>query len=141
MHAGADDDISGRLGKFCHDITLCPAPWARSDAASAGSLQFRGVVSILLADRCGGSQSSSSRDEHRNGDVRIEQVIHIEKESQKGMVVGKGGQSIKRIREQAQASLQELLDHKVHLFIRVKVSKNWANDPDRYREWGLNFEA
>lgn len=80
-------------------------------------------------------------EERRDGGVRIEQVIHIEKDSQKGMVVGKGGQSIKRIREQAQTSLRAMLDREVHLFVHVKVSKKWADDPDRYREWGLNFDA
>lgn len=80
-------------------------------------------------------------EERRNGDVRIDQIIHIEKESQKGMVVGKGGQSIKRIREQAQSALCEILDRKVHLFIQVRVSKRWADDPARFREWGLNFDA
>ncbi len=80
-------------------------------------------------------------EEYRNGEVRIDQVIHIEKESQKGMVVGKGGQSIKRIREQAQSDLSEMFERKVHLFVQVRVSKRWADDPDRFREWGLNFDA
>ncbi|MCZ6605582.1 MAG: GTPase Era [Alphaproteobacteria bacterium] len=80
-------------------------------------------------------------EEHGDGAVRIGQVLHIEKESQKGMVVGKGGRSIKRIREQAQAALEDSLGRKVHLFIRVKVSPKWADEPDRYREWGLNFDA
>jgi len=79
--------------------------------------------------------------DHRNGDVRIEQVIHIERESQKGMVVGKGGATVKRIRERAQASISGILGRKVHLFLRVKVSPRWADEPDRYRDLGLNFDA
>jgi GTP-binding protein Era len=80
-------------------------------------------------------------EEQKSGDARIEQVIHIERESHRGIVIGKGGQSIKRIREQAQISLQEIFGRKVHLFIQVRVSKGWTEDRARYREWGLNFDA
>ncbi len=79
--------------------------------------------------------------ERDDGGVRIEQTIYIERDSQKGIVIGKGGQSIKRIRERAQADLTAMLDRPVHLFIQVKVSENWVNDPFRYREWGLKFDA
>ncbi len=73
--------------------------------------------------------------------MRIGQVIYIERESQKGIVLGKGGQTIKRIRSEAQDELSELLERPVHLFIHVKVRENWVNDPGRYREWGLRYDA
>jgi GTP-binding protein Era len=77
----------------------------------------------------------------KDGSVRVAQVIYIERESQKGIVLGKGGQTIKRIRSEAQQELSEMLDQPVHLFIHVKVRENWVNDPGRYREWGLRYDA
>ncbi len=76
-----------------------------------------------------------------DGSVRIEQSITVERDSQKGIVVGKGGQMIKRIRAEAQQELAELLDRPVHLFVRVRVRENWADNPGHYREWGLRFDA
>lgn len=77
----------------------------------------------------------------RNGDVRIEQTIYVERDSQKGIVLGKGGERIKAIREEAIADLKEFLGCKVHLFIFVKVREKWGDDPERYRDWGLDFNA
>ncbi|NQU70699.1 MAG: GTPase Era [Rhodospirillales bacterium] len=77
----------------------------------------------------------------RNGDVRIEQTIYVERASQKGIVLGKGGERIKAIREEAIADIQEFLGCKVHLFIFVKVREKWGDDPERYRDWGLDFNA
>jgi len=74
-----------------------------------------------------------------NGAVRIEQVVYVERDSQKGIVLGKRGERIKRVRELAQAELQEVLDREVHLFLFVKVRRNWGDDPERYRDWGLDF--
>jgi GTP-binding protein Era len=77
----------------------------------------------------------------KDGSVRVAQVIYVERETQKGIVLGKGGQTIKRIRSEAQQELAELLERPVHLFIHVKVRENWVNDPGRYREWGLRYDA
>ena len=77
----------------------------------------------------------------KDGSVRVGQVIYVERESQKGIVLGKGGQTIKRIRGEAQHELAEMLERPVHLFIHVKVRENWVNDPGRYREWGLRYDA
>ena len=76
-----------------------------------------------------------------DGSVRISQTIFVERDSQKGIVLGKGGATIKKIRAQAQADLAEMLGHDVHLFIHVKVRPNWVNDPGRYREWGLRYDV
>ena len=77
----------------------------------------------------------------KDGSVRVGQVIYVERETQKGIVLGKGGQTIKRIRSEAQQELAELLGQPIHLFIHVKVRENWVNDPGRYREWGLRYDA
>ncbi|MGQ3674736.1 GTPase Era [Xanthobacter sp. TB0139] len=77
--------------------------------------------------------------ELRNGAVRIEQTIYVERESQRKIVLGKGGQAIKAISSEARAELSEIIEAPVHLFLFVKVRENWANDPARYREMGLEF--
>ncbi|NQX80201.1 MAG: GTPase Era [Hyphomicrobiaceae bacterium] len=75
----------------------------------------------------------------RNKSVRIEQTIFVEQESQKKIVIGKNGQSIKAISSQARFELFNILGKKVHLFLFVKVCNNWTNDPARYSELGLKF--
>jgi GTP-binding protein Era len=79
-------------------------------------------------------------EEFQDGAVKITQVIFIAKENQKPIVIGKGGQKIKQIRESAQRELQAMLERPVHLFLFVKVRAGWAEDPERYREMGLDFE-
>lgn len=76
-----------------------------------------------------------------NGAVKVEQVIFVERDSQKGIVLGKGGERIKRIRTLAQEELKDILDRDVHLFLFVKVRENWGEDPERYRDWGLDFST
>ena len=76
-----------------------------------------------------------------NGAVKVEQVIFVERDSQKGIVLGKGGERIKRIRTLAQEELKDILGRDVHLFLFVKVRENWGDDPERYRDWGLDFST
>lgn len=75
----------------------------------------------------------------RDGSVRIEQTIFVERETQRMIVLGKGGQTIKTIGELARKDIGEEIENKVHLFLHVKVRENWADDPARYREMGLEF--
>lgn len=77
--------------------------------------------------------------ERRDGSVRIEQVIFVQRNSQKAIVLGKGGRQIKDIGATARQELAVLLDRKVHLFLFVKVRAGWTDDPERYREMGLEF--
>jgi GTPase len=76
--------------------------------------------------------------EKKNG-VRIEQTIFVERDSQKRIVLGKGGQMIKQLSMEARKELVEILEQPVHLFLFVKVRQDWENDPERYREMGLTF--
>src|SRR5689334_23823132 len=77
--------------------------------------------------------------ELRDGSVRVEQTIFVERESQRKIVLGKGGASIKAIGAEARKEIAEILGVPVHLFLFVKVRENWGDDPDRYREMGLEF--
>lgn len=75
----------------------------------------------------------------KNGDVRIDQTIFVERESQRKIVLGEKGQTIKHIGMAARKEIEEAAEAKVHLFLFVKVREDWANDPERYREMGLEF--
>jgi GTP-binding protein Era len=71
--------------------------------------------------------------------VRIEQTIFVERESQRKIVLGKGGATIKSIGADARKEIAEILGVPVHLFLFVKVRENWGDDPERYREIGIEF--
>lgn len=73
----------------------------------------------------------------RDGSARIEQTIYVARESQKKIVIGEGGRTIKAIGQAARAEIAEAAEQKVHLFLFVKVRENWAEDPERYREMRL----
>ena len=77
--------------------------------------------------------------ELRAGDIRIEQTIYVERESQRKIVLGKGGQTIKAIGEAARREIAEIVEAKVHLFLFVKVREGCGEDPERYRAMGLEF--
>jgi GTP-binding protein Era len=77
--------------------------------------------------------------ERPDGSVRIEQTIYVERESQRKIVLGKGGQIIKAIGAAARKEIAELIEQPVHLFLFVKVREGWSDDPERYREMGLEF--
>jgi len=77
--------------------------------------------------------------EQPDGSVRIEQTIYVERESQRKIVLGKGGQAIKAIGSDARKEIAELIGQRVHLFLFVKIREGWADDPERYREMGLEF--
>jgi len=78
-------------------------------------------------------------EEKKDGSVRIEQVIYIERDSQKKIVLGAKGETIRAIGQAARKEIAEILEQPVHLFLFVKVRENWGDDPERYREMGLDF--
>ncbi|MCC6780226.1 MAG: GTPase Era [Hyphomicrobiales bacterium] len=77
--------------------------------------------------------------ELRDGSTRIEQTIYVERESQRKIVLGKSGQTIKAIGADDRREIAEMIEAPVHLFLFVKVRERWGDDPDRYREMGLEF--
>lgn len=82
---------------------------------------------------------TDSWQERKDGSVRIEQTIFVERESQRKIVLGKAGETIKAISMAARKELTDIVEAPVHLFLFVKVRENWADDPARYREMGLDF--
>jgi GTP-binding protein Era len=82
---------------------------------------------------------TNSWKELKDGSVRIEQTIYVERMSQRKIVLGKGGQTIKAIGAEARREIADMAEHPVHLFLFVKVREAWGDDPERYREIGLEF--
>jgi GTP-binding protein Era len=76
-----------------------------------------------------------------DGSVRIEQLIYVERPSQRAIVLGDHGQRIKAIGARARAELEKLLGRRVHLFLFVKVRENWGEDRERFAAIGLDYEA
>jgi GTPase len=77
--------------------------------------------------------------ELRDGSVRIEQTVYVERDSQRKIVLGKNGKAIKAIGSAARADIAAAIEQPVHLFLHVKVRGGWGDDPERYREMGLEF--
>lgn len=73
--------------------------------------------------------------------VRAEMTIYVERDSQKQIVLGRGGTMIKKIGQAARRELEELLEDRIHLFLFVKVRENWGDDPARYADWNLDYRA
>ncbi|HEY5071098.1 MAG TPA: GTPase Era [Caulobacteraceae bacterium] len=80
-------------------------------------------------------------DERPDGSARIEQEIYVEREGQRAILIGKGGQTLKWIGQASRRELAELLERPVHLFLHVKVKANWTEDRGHYRSLGLDFDA
>ncbi len=79
--------------------------------------------------------------EKEDGSVTISQIIYVEKPGQKGIVLGQGGSKIKTIGQSSRLELEQLFGHRVHVKLFVKVREKWGDDPERFRDWGLDFNA
>lgn len=84
---------------------------------------------------------TTSFEERKDGSVRIEQTIYVERESQRPIVLGANGQTLKWIGQKAREELSELLDRTVHLFLHVKVDERWADKREFYGDLGLDYDA
>jgi len=80
-------------------------------------------------------------EERKDGSLRIDQVIYVQRDGQKAIVLGKGGATIKKIGELARTELEDLFGRRVHLFLFVKVREDWAENSEHYREIGLEFPS
>ena len=79
-------------------------------------------------------------EERKDGSARIDQIVYVARDGHKGIVLGKGGETLKAIGSQARAELTEFLGRPVHLFLTVKVRPNWLEEAERYSEMGLDFK-
>jgi GTP-binding protein Era len=78
-------------------------------------------------------------EERKDGSVKIDQVIYVERAGHRGIILGNKGQQIKQIGADSRKELEAHLGHRVHLFLFVKIREKWRDDPERYREMGLEF--
>ena len=84
---------------------------------------------------------TESWEEKDDGSAEVRCAIHVAREGHRGIVLGKGGNTLGRVGKAARLELEETLGRRIHLLTRVKFSKDWMNDPSRYRDWDLDFNA
>ena len=78
-------------------------------------------------------------EERKDGSARIDQIVYVARDGHKGILLGKGGETIKAVGKAAREELEEFLGRRVHLFLQVKVRPNWLDEAERYSEMGLDF--
>lgn len=146
--------VSALTGDGCDDLMAAIAaavpegPWLYPDD-QISDLPLRSVAAEITREKMllrlhdelpyTSTVETSAWEEKKDGSVRIEQTIYVARESHRKIVLGKGGQTIKAISQAARAEIGEAIERKVHLFLFVKVREKWADDPERYREMGLEF--
>lgn len=84
---------------------------------------------------------TESWEDFDDGSVKVSQTIYVMRDTQKAIVLGKGGMRIKKIGQAAREELEEILERRVHLSLFVKVREKWTDDPARYSAWGLDFNS
>jgi GTP-binding protein Era len=146
--------ISALNGSGCEDlmkylaVTLPEGPWYYPED-QISDLPMRQLAAEITREKLflrlhqelpyASHVETEKWEERKDGSVRIEQVIYVERESQKKIALGKGGEAIKSISTAARKEISEILEQPVHLFLFVKVRENWGDDPERFREMGLDF--
>jgi GTPase len=80
-------------------------------------------------------------EERDDGSAMVHQVVFLERDAHKPIVLGKGGSLIKMVGTESRTELEELTDRRIHLKIFVKVRENWQEDPSHYESWGLEFNS
>lgn len=83
---------------------------------------------------------TESWEDRPDGSVRVDQIIYVARDGHKGIVLGRKGETAKAVNTAARQEMEEFLGHRVHLFVQVKVRKNWLEEKERYSEMGLDFK-
>lgn len=146
--------ISALTGSGCKDLldhlakTLPEGPWYYPED-QISDLPMRQLAAEITREKLylrlhqelpySSHVETEKWEEKPDGSVRIEQVIYVERDSQKKIVLGHKGETIRAIGQSSRREIGEMLEQTVHLFLFVKVRENWGNDPERYREMGLDF--
>ncbi|WP_373355864.1 GTPase Era [Pseudoroseicyclus sp. CXY001] len=147
--------ISAERGHGCEDLKLWLAdqlpesPWLYPEDQIA-DLPLRMIASEMTREKLTLrlhqelpyelTVETESWQERDDGTARIDQVIYVARDGHKGIVLGKGGETIKAVSKAAREELNEFLGRKVHLFLQVKVRPNWLEESERYSEMGLDFK-
>ena len=146
--------ISATNGSGCDDVmdyladTLPEGPWYYPED-QISDLPMRQLAAEITREKLflrlhqelpySSHVETEKWEERKDGSVRIGQVIYVERDSQKKIALGKNGEAIKAISMASRKELSEILEQPVHLFLFVKVRENWGDDPERFREMGLEF--
>ena len=146
--------ISGKTGSGVDDLVAWLAaraprgPWLFPED-QAGEIPERQLAAEIVREKAflklhdelpyEATVETEKWEERKDGSVRIEATIYVRRDGQKAIVLGKGGLQIKAIGGSARVELEALLERRVHLFLFVKVRENWLDDPERFREMGLEF--
>ncbi len=146
--------ISALTGDGCSDLmsaitaALPEGPWLYPED-QISDLPLRSVASEITREKMllrlhdelpyTSTVETTAWEDRRDGSVKIDQTIFVSREAHRKIVLGKGGQTIKAISQAARIEIAEAIEKKVHLFLFVKVREKWADDPERYREMGIEF--
>ena len=146
--------VSALTGSGCKDLldhlaaTLPEGPWFYPED-QISDMQMRQLSAEITREKLylrlhqelpySSHVETEKWEEKKDGSVRIQQVIYVERDSQKKIVLGHKGETIRAIGQASRKEIGEILEQKVHLFLFVKVRENWGDDPERYREMGLEF--
>ena len=139
------DDLKARLAELMPD-----SPWLYPEDQTA-DLPVRLLAAEITREKVylrvheelpyAAAVETTAFADAKKGSVRIEQTIYVERESQRPIVLGKGGQTLKWIGENARKDLIEILDRPVHLFLHVKVRENWSDEREFYSGMGLDYDV
>jgi len=139
------DDLANRLAELMPE-----GPWLYPEDQSA-DVPARVLASEITREKLylrvheelpyAAAVETTSFEERRDGSVRIEQSVYVERESQRPIILGKNGQTLKWIGQKAREELTELLDRPVHLFLHVKVNERWQEDRALYAQFGLEYDV
>ena len=139
------DDLKQRLAR-----AMPPGPWLYPEDQSA-DVPMRVLAAEITREKVylrvheelpySAAVETTSFEDRPDGSARIEQTIYVERESQRPIVLGKGGQTLKWIGQKAREELMELLDRPVHLFLTVKVDPKWQDSRALYAQFGLDYDV
>ncbi|MDP0927455.1 GTPase Era [Paracoccus onubensis] len=146
--------ISAERGHGCDDLrkwlaeTLSEGPWLYPEDQIA-DLPMRMIAAEITREKLTLrlheeipyqlTVETEGWEERKDGSARVDQVIYVARTGHKGIVLGKGGETVKAVGQAARAELEEFMGRRIHLFLQVRVRENWQNEAERYSEMGLDF--
>lgn len=139
------DDLKARLAQ-----AMPPGPWLYPEDQAA-DVPMRVLAAEITREKVylrvheelpySAAVETTAFDDRPDGSARIEQTIYVERDSQRPIVLGKGGQTLKWIGQKAREDLTEILGRPVHLFLTVKVDPKWQDSRALYAQFGLDYDA
>jgi len=139
---GLDDLAAWCVSKMPEGVWLYPADQAADIPSRLLAAEItREKIYLRLHDELpyASAVETEKWEERKDGSVKIDQIVYVQRESQKAIALGKGGATIKKIGELARKEMEEIFDRRVHLFLFVKVREDWADKREHYREIGLEY--